>query len=285
LSLTSFLRIHEVREAFAQQFPLPKFDLKSAIKAPPVTNHYPLIGTAFDYLLRFYVGSLNADTSCEGWVAELAVKLTRDNPSLYKKTSAMLKEARREYLQFKQTKEITPGIIKATILLAQLDPIYRANVIDPNLGKIEDGDVQDLQNLIKAVDTNLFVAKSHCFLNPTFGLGSELVHGADSDMIIDRNLIDIKTTKNLEFSRDYFNQLIGYYILQRIGKDSEVSKIKLQNLSIYYSRFATLYSIPVKTIEGSDNFFSFVKWFKQTADCVFSVPPSRRDTVLRNLAS
>ncbi|RLJ00615.1 MAG: hypothetical protein DRP08_06425 [Candidatus Aenigmatarchaeota archaeon] len=51
-----------------------------------------------------------------------------------------------------------------------------------------------------------FKPKKICILNPTFGRASELVHGADCDLVIDDTIIDIKTTQETKFRRDYFSQ-------------------------------------------------------------------------------
>ena len=73
MSLTTFLKNRDVKEEFAQQFPKPRFSLKKEILAPPITKHYSLVGTAFDYLMRFYLKHLNPDAITKRWVAELSI--------------------------------------------------------------------------------------------------------------------------------------------------------------------------------------------------------------------
>jgi len=126
-------------------------------------------------------------------------------------------------------------LIKATYGLAQLDHIFRSGYIDPNLGKVEMNDLKDLKKLIKAVDSEIFRAKV-CVLNPTFGSSSKMVGGADADLIINNTLMDIKTTKSLELTRDQYNQLIGYYCLYRLsGVDDLKKSHKITSIGIYYS--------------------------------------------------
>lgn len=269
MSLTSFLKIPDVKEKFASQFPLPSFNLNCPIKAAPVTKHFPLIGTAFDYLLRFYIESLNPNVVTKPWVAEYALKLTEDYPELHNVASKLLRYAKKHYTRYKASKELTDETIKATIYLAQLDPIYRANVIDPNLGIADEGDIQDLRNLINIVDTSYFKSNRHCLLNPVFCEGSSLVGGADADAIIDKTLIDIKTTKNLEFSREYFNQLVGYYILSKVGEIEGFTDGKISYLAIYYSRFGVLHKISSDSIEETSDFRAFIDWFVKRAQRVW----------------
>lgn len=55
MSLISFIKNKEVRELFANEFKKPRGKIAGEIKAPPLTNHFGMIGTAFDYLVRFYL--------------------------------------------------------------------------------------------------------------------------------------------------------------------------------------------------------------------------------------
>jgi hypothetical protein len=49
-------------------------------------------------------------------------------------------------------------------------------------------------------------------LNPTFA-GSMSVGGADADLIVNRTLIEVKTTKQARPDRDWIYQLVGYLLL------------------------------------------------------------------------
>ena len=64
-----------IKMIFKDEFPLERITLKGDIKAPPMTKHYSLVGTAFDYLLRFYLEKENPNCVTEPWVAESAVPL------------------------------------------------------------------------------------------------------------------------------------------------------------------------------------------------------------------
>jgi len=67
VSLTSFLKIKDVRERFAKEFKKPKIKLNWKIKAPPLTTHYTQVSTAFDYLMRFYLKYANPDAEEGIW--------------------------------------------------------------------------------------------------------------------------------------------------------------------------------------------------------------------------
>lgn len=280
MSLTSFLAIPEIRQRFVSEFPMPESDLSAPMLAPPITRNYPLVGTAFDYLMRFYLERLNPGSVTKRWVAEDAVELTRDDPKLFKKTHSILSQAKTIYSDYIKNGKLGDNVIKVAIRLAHLDPIYRAGIIDPNLEDVDDGDIEDLKNLIRIVRPELFRAKDICALNPTFGEASMLVGGADADLLIDSRLIDIKTTKNLKFTREQFNQLIGYYILSKIGWiDNVPDYMEIFEIGVYYSRHGLIHTIPASIIEEKPNIDDFISWFKKKAKVVFpqGVIPHRID--------
>lgn len=282
MSLTSILRnkdFQELRTKLKNEFPKPDFDLTGDLLAPPRTNNYRSVGTAFDYLLRFYLEHKCPKAVTKRWIAEDAFELVgnllkRSNMTLYfegkrlklkefrNKVAIQLYEARQNHKTFLKTGKFTDKLFRSTLLLSQLDVIFRAGYFDPNFGIYNPEDVKDLKALTKLINDKDFVAKKKCYLNPTFGKGSVLVGGADADLIIDDLLIDIKVTKHLKLDRDYINQLIGYYILSLIGGISTnklVSPIK--RVGIYFARYGQLWTIPIKDLGNKKKFDDFKDWF------------------------
>lgn len=282
MSLTSFIKIPEVNEKFRSEFRLAPVKLEGEIKAKPVTTNYPLVGTAFDYLMRFYLERMNKNAITKHWVAENSVVIldvmckaekqnaTTDMLEASKKMKLLMNEAKKTHDNYLGSGELDDNIIRTSIILAQMDAFYRSGMIYPQLGSVERGDITDLRNLISLVDERTFKSKSLCLLNPTFGYGSTLVGGADADLIIDETLIDIKTTKNLSFSQENYNQLIGYYILSKLGKLNESMKVPISKIGIYFSRHGILHTIQSSQIEMNPNFPKFVKWFEKKAKEVFT---------------
>ena len=130
-------------------------------------------------------------------------------------------------------------------------------------GFFDPKDIQDLKNLSALLDSNLLTTSKRCYLNPTFGVGSKMVGGADADIIAGQLLIDIKTTKNLTCPRHYFNQLILYYILSLIGGVNGEENLKpIKEIGIYYSRHKILWKIPVSYLGDQNKLNEFKKWFK-----------------------
>ena len=244
-----------------------------------------LVGTAFDYLLRFYLKRLNPNAIDKTWVAEDAVRQIPGTfgwaspysifgrswyQNIHGKSLVALHQAKKLYAEYLKLGQITKEILRSSILLAQLDKIFREGRLDKNFGDVDENDIVDLENLIHLVSPNKFSVKNICLLNPTFGKASELVGGADADLFIDGLLIDIKTTKYLKFDRPMFNQLVGYYLLHKIGGIGDLpGNYEINKLGIYYSRHGELFTFDIKDLVLENDIVQFLNWFKIEAKKCF----------------
>ena len=295
LSLTSLLNIAEIREKFNKTFPRPNVKFDNEMLAAPQTKNYSLIGTAFDYLARFYIKSQNPDAVSTEWVADAGLEALQGYSGKYmyhidleaktKKlvlndefkpdpnnpmqkslelASENLDKAKQNYESYLKSNEITKPLIISAIHLAQLDFVYRAGHV--NFSEIDDKDVVDLENLIKVFQNKkLFSKDSTIYLNPAFGDASKIVGGADADLIINDTLIDIKTTKSLKFDQRMHNQIVGYYLLSKIGKINSKKDIRINNIGIYFSRHGVLHTMPVSEIDNQTDIKEFSEWFVEMA--------------------
>lgn len=288
MSLTSILsdkKNQELRDKFKTEFLTPSFNLKAKLKAPPLTTNYGLVGTAFDYLLRFYLQYHNKDTCIQRdfWVAddsfeqlclhlnsttkqEVSTGFRRDKvfkrQDLLEIITNQYEDTKINYNNFIENGVITDELICNTIFLAKLDGFYRARLIDENFDNYNHEDIKDIKSLISLVDNKNFQAKEKCYLNPTFGAGSTLVRGADADLIIDNTLIDIKVTKNLKLDRNHINQVLGYYLLSLIGGvNSNPNDRPIENIGIYFARHGELLTIPIVKFGDTQKFENLKEWF------------------------
>jgi hypothetical protein len=144
---------------------------------------------------------MNPQAIERGWVAENSVRLLKQSGShrLYEQGYLISTQAREEYARFLETQQLTDELIRDSLLLAKLDVFLRVGKIDENLQDVDEKDVEDLRRLISLVDANLFKSSGVVALNPTFGLASHRIGGADADLLIDDLLIDIKTKKRVDF--------------------------------------------------------------------------------------
>jgi len=276
----------ELRDKLKAVFPRPQIELRGTLLAPPLSGlNYSVIGQAFDYLLRFllehrYQSIIN---SSDGWVADTAFNRLNDS---YEKSSAdiievgtkrdvkinrvefltMLKDeysaSKENYERFIKDGILNESLMRSALFLARLDIFVRSGIVDANIGNESQPDIQDLTQIVSLVRDEDFKAEHRCILNPDFGEGSQLVGGADADLIIDDTLIEIKTSKILDVEREFLNQLIGYYILSLIGGVNDDKNLKpIKNIAIYFARHAVLWKIPIAEMADEKAVLEFKDWF------------------------
>jgi hypothetical protein len=251
MSLTSFLdECPDVRARLLAQFKKPEFRVNAELLAPPRTAAYGLAGTAFDYLLRFYLQKLNPRSKAVGpWIAEIGCAMLGNGSDHARAVDLILKNAKHWHSEFlhSRRKLPSPELIKAAVQLAYLDAIYRVRIFDEHMflpfpPKL----IADLEAMLDLVPAQEFRAKQRCLLNPHFGTASQLVGGADADLLIDDTLIDIKCGKHLTLDREIFNQLLGYYLLSCIGGVHGCrSRANIKYLAVYYARYGLLHRMRV----------------------------------------
>jgi hypothetical protein len=290
VSLTSLLRESDVRQRFNAEFEKPRFDLKDPIVATPTDPsraHAALIGTAFDYVLRLHVSIINdADVWARHWTAEIAVDRLADHIAarvpvfppgsnqshrgVISKAQRIIREARREYDRCHEKRQVSETMLRHALLLAQLEQFYRGGMLSASFGKASSAGVADLKNLLTVSRRNpgIFRASRVCVLNPDFREASYLVGGADADILIDDTLVEIKTTKELKFTAETFRQLVGYFLLYKLGRGITIGprpKPQIGSLGVYFARYGVFRSFTVDSVIDMAQLPNFLRWFKQRA--------------------
>jgi hypothetical protein len=286
MSLTQLLiDDHVLRAELRVRFQYPRFPVVADMVAPPLCTSYSTVGTAVDYLLRGRVQYLNPERTLTNdvLVAEYAYALlrrflrsvgkgrvalgrTHNHIVPAKKVLASITAEYALSLELLQTLpkhgRITDEVAAASLFLARLDPFFRAGVIDPGLIYPDEQACADVKQVLAHTPDLHFTAKRKCYLNPVFGIGSQMVGGADADLIMDDLLVDIKTTKDLCVSRRFLDQLLCYYTLHTIGGINDKPRVRpIKRVGIYFSRHGYLWSVPVNELASRKALVDFKKWF------------------------
>lgn len=276
MSLTSFLKDNgELRILIDQTFEKPEVNIGSERLAEPQTRNYALIGTAFDYILRFKLEEQYEDVDSQPWVAHsgLVIAQLLENDS---ETTAghpleqILADAESLHQEYLETGEMTDELLAASLDLARLDWIYRSGRISDEFGQALEGDIMDLRRLYEITPTDEFTNATTLLLNPTFGSASDLVGGADADIVLDNTLIDIKTVKDAKLKTEYWRQLIGYAILADIASNELENMPEFTEVGIYFSRHGILWRAPMTKIYNHEKYDQFKGWFQEEALSQFS---------------
>ncbi len=296
MSLTDFVANPEVREKIDDNFPNEGQRASNPLKTECQTDNYSTIGTAFDYLLRFWLRREVPEVYTKDWVANAGLSAATLIPEAdIHEYEQVVKTAEKRVDEFLERGELTNSLIESAIDLARIDVIYRAKILPDNLGKYEQDDIDDLRMLITlAADSGVFSGEE-AYLNPIFGFSSRLVGGADCDVILDGTLIDIKATKHETFKVSYWRQLVGYLVLADIhqslhdqGVYEELSESaedefrelqEIEEFGVYYARHGEFSSVSSNAVYNSEEYTLFKKWFVRTALDMNAVPDKPRTTI------
>lgn len=272
MSLKKFLQDKEVKEKFRKTFKKPKIDFNEEIIIQPASKNYTCIGIVFDYILRLYISKINSNVSVDNYlIAEKIMPILKGRKKIDAEVSIiMTKEAIERYFSMSG---LDDELIILLLQISHYDIVYRTGRIDyipDDIGKIDINDVFDIKSLYKILTTQTWLKGNKCILNPSFNKASVLVSGADADLIIDDMLIDIKVTKQKGLNRDHFNQLIGYYILNRLDNININQEYQnINKLAIYSARYGKLLSFKIIDIADEDTIKEFCNWFILKAGNVY----------------
>ena len=168
MSLTSFIAEKDVKAKLHEVFPFSRIRLEQRPMIEPLTPHYSLVGTAFDYLLRFSLQRLYAHAVVKPWVAELAVDgQYYAIAGIYDEAMAgqavkIVEEAKHYHRQYLQSGILTNELLRSVLLLAQIDPFFRARKLYEPFGIVDARDIDDLQRLFAAIPFDHFLSRSVC---------------------------------------------------------------------------------------------------------------------------
>ena len=263
MSLTSFLRDHdEVSIVLDSTFEKPDIRLDTPRQAEPQTSNYALIGTAFDYVLRFWLERQYDDATSKPWVAhtghELAQLMEIDvETNDGRKMSTVLANAEQNHQEYLDTGKMTDELLASTLDLARFDWVYRSSQPPKNLGEAASGDIDDLRQLYTIIPESEFMGATSVLLNPKFGSASQLVSGADADIILDGTLLDVKTVKEPTVKPDYWRQLVGYTILADLASDEFEDRPEITEVGLYFARHGVVWRTSAKQIHDHEKYEQF----------------------------
>ena len=231
-----------------------------------------LIGIEFDYLSRFRIAQIVhknkyeaiSDLVAENFFYRFKLRLPSDIFDKLSKKYLKAKEKIKEYIENK--KAIDDELINEVYLLALLEQCWRGNVLPSDLSVLFSNPSyefkEELKKLLIVYESKFIdkVVKSNSIVkyNPQFGVASEAIKGADADIYIDGTLYDFKCTKNIGYKAKDVQQVIGYYILDIIGKNRDNSRLDqtlvgydIKRLAIYSARIGEIYYFDISNIENN----------------------------------
>ena len=255
MTLRKFVELPDVRARLADIMPARP---ERAPSVPPrvvrSSTDPRVMGTAFDYAVRFEILGRRPGCRAGRWVAEDAADIVAHLHGQRGRVAARVVSEAREFLRrpFEQDRQRERA--RHAFRLAKLDPFFRNPLgVDPkhldDLEAVSDVQVDEIVALLDLVPIDTLCRPKRIALNPNFDRYSTLVDGADADIITGDLLVDLKTTSQPTIELSMVRQVLGYLILARRACRRDGSLPKPRRIAIYFSRFGWLWSPPVRINE------------------------------------
>lgn len=300
VSLTKFVESKPIMRRILAVWPRPDFGVPKIMVAPPLTNNYSLVGTAFDYLVRAHLQKYYPQAEDKVWIAELSLNSGVElgiARHVQHEAKQIVAEAKACWVKFLNMRSHTDGFrfklndefLISLLRLAKLDAIFRRRYVPPNLRTVEPLDIADLRQLYRALpeqwfgywgvnqnDSTEMTIDKAVLLDPTFPVGSKLVGGADCDLILGQSLIDLKVVSNLKHANEFWAQMVGYAVLADLASKADTAFPKIKTIGLYFARHGHIWTYPAAKLYGSSRYPPFRKWFIYEAKRQFSSTYQRK---------
>jgi hypothetical protein len=210
------------------------------------------VGTAFDYALRWGLSGAGWALAAES-DAELVDRLVSGEKAMNKRQAKASLFGALSIMSTLRPGTITPAQAGACIALADFDAFYRGRGRGPTRLTVQCDSTEELRALYAVVPWSKFKPRMRLVLNPTFGIGSRAVGGADADLALDEAIVEVKTGRNAYYGQTVL-QLASYGLLARgFGISHTGAPVAITNLSIYEARLGALTTLAFHSIVAAEH--------------------------------
>lgn len=244
MSLKTILDSPATTAFFKGRIRVPKVDPPLLVRVSPGEGLPQLVGSGFDYALRFGLQARFFCVALGQTAAEVGAGLGVSFGHSPDDVSNAVLEARDAIEVAREGAagtELTSDVAAACLRLAAFESIYRSGRPDGFTRHPAATEVAELRALFEIVPWEEFAPEERIHLNPTFGEGSEAVGGAGADLVLDDTMIEVKTVARSRLSPKIIRQLLCYAVLaRRFGLDGDDSSTEITELGVYFARAGSL---------------------------------------------
>ncbi|HEY3355468.1 MAG TPA: hypothetical protein VGQ83_19615 [Polyangia bacterium] len=295
MSVDDLTKDSAIHASLARLLPDDDIKLGMRLRIPPRRNSGPLVGTAYDYMVRFELERQHPNALTRRWVAEGAVETVAPIAGLgifeiragngeirasvdgevAARWVTVVRSARKAHKAYvadpAPSAEARRSLACHALRLARIDTFVRAEYVDVDPSRVEPADAEDVLELLEATPFDRLGSRDLLWLNPTFGDQSTRVGGADADIISGTSLLDLKTVKT-PTPRGDLRQLLAYLFLARAARATDPSFPAIVTIGIYYSRQCQPWLLPVHGFTQMTEFSDVEHEFFERAETLFPRP-------------
>lgn len=307
--VTDFTKIGEVRQVIDSVYPNPGEDAIGELQVANNGYSHLLVGHAFEYLCRVLLyrryGEILRPWSRYGseeprWTGGETPRIAVErfdgmndeentDGSSWEEWEGRQDEVRawerdRSAVQWTEDEELTKVVEQYIETGMNTDRVVRAALVDAGwkpAGSVEswidraafaDDLLDEMGALFELLREASWTEGETLIEKPQFGNHRYVLPG-EGDFIVDDLLVDIKTTERRTFTKEFWRQLLLYYVLcdvqqamydERYGDDEDVAEIRypdINRVGIYFARYGELQTVEMDSvIEDRDRYEEFRAW-------------------------
>lgn len=274
MSLKQYVQNPEVKQHLKPLRPAGSRSIPAPLRVPPRSRQNDLLGTAFDYFLRFEIERRTSNVKSEDWVAATPFVSTgmishwkepRTCGEVLHEMSATIDNARSAHARYISTRKPNDDdrirIAENCLRLARLEQARRSGILEPDFNSPSHDIADELVQLIGIVPYEQLDFDATFILNPSFGDLSKELGGADADVINGDLLLDLKVVKKGTIEVHFLDQLFGYFLLARRHRLSNPKFPEVRRAGLYFARHGYLWTFAATQWLDHPQFREAEDWF------------------------
>lgn len=229
-SLSRLLDDPSVRKEVNECFSNPIKRTKTTLNFPPTKNmrvDFGAVGTAYDYWVRCYIIRSNKHDLNE-INSFIGIKRCCDKYREVETGAGKHLESLNNYVTGGNAS--IKDVVESCLFFSKFEVEFRSGYPIESF-RVNESNINELINIID-VSSYSWLDKKEIILNPVFGVrGNSGVISADGDLIVERCLVDLKTSGTLKL-KDDLRQLLGYVALNNFIESPYI----VESVGVYYPR-------------------------------------------------
>lgn len=260
ISLTKLLEDRSFKDALDECIVFPVKKANASLLVPATSNagiDFGAVGVAYEYCLRCAIHRMSKAEHqvIKSFQAFKCYALRYQGVARVRKQMSLHLHSLERYLDCKLSD--ADQLFRACLFLAKFDAEYKSGKQIEDFS-VHQKNVSELARIVAGSNLRWLTGKS-VIPGPLFdGSGNDLVIRADGDLIVDKTLVDIKTSSRLAL-KDNFRQLVGYYALNKVTG----GQFQIDNLGLYYPRFDYFVEHPISNLLFEEKIESLLSLFRK----------------------
>nr|ABQ75805.1 hypothetical protein [uncultured haloarchaeon] len=237
----------------------------------PQTTHYAFIGRAFKYLFAIWNLKHNLNTIVDIWKYNTELSKINDNNDTLNYASYIDTFETLKTIEIQSLDPPTNKLLDSVVQLTALETLHTKTTIETSVihSWIESPPksfISELYSLYTQIPETINI-DTQTTICPRLGLLETQIGAIQIDAVHDSTAVVLKTTQQIELTREYWRTLIGYLAILEYAYEFDsrfsinaITYDSIEFIGVYYSRHGVLWRVSKKQITRHSEYSTFKNW-------------------------